>query len=142
MGEQTDATSVRVRCRYGAQCKRKNTEHFNEFAHPGDADWTDADKEVRVPADSSAAASTTSSPAPAPAAKQRPCCRYGSTCYRKGAEHRSTFAHPGDSDWSASSVMNNACSNDCDGSDAKKRDSDANTTGYATGATTFTAAGA
>jgi len=59
-----------------------------------------------------------------------------------GAEHRSAFAHPGDSDWSASGVMNNACSNERDGSDAKKRDSDAKTTGYSAGATTFTAAGA
>merc|ERR1712125_43310 len=74
--EQAAVTSVRVRCRYGGQCKRKSTEHFNEFAHPGDADWTDPDKEAHVPADSSAAACTTSSPAPVPAPKPRPCCRY------------------------------------------------------------------
>jgi len=33
------------------------------------------------------------------AKRGRQCCKYGNDCYRKNAEHRQTYAHPGDADW-------------------------------------------
>jgi hypothetical protein len=89
-----DVAPTRVRCRYGAQCMRKNAEHFSEFVHPGDADWTDIDTKTCVLT------------APLIAPTRRPCCRYSAGCYRNGADHRSTFAHAGDSDWTDSADVN------------------------------------
>merc|ERR1712032_203784 len=85
-------TQCRPRCRYGADCYRKGAEHRSAFAHLGDTDW-DAPKakpaleEVTAHGDLKASR------------QSRPRCRYGSDCYRKGADHRRAFAHPGEADW-------------------------------------------
>jgi len=142
--DSSSTVSVRPRCRYGAQCKRKNPEHFNDFAHPGDTDWTDAHAYAACPGNTDKPSWMCSCPpcqkpswnrdagqycskkcqsehqqaacppvCTTPSAsestpKHRPCCRYGASCYRKGEEHRSSFAHPGDPDWIESGVVNTA----------------------------------
>ncbi|XP_049946167.1 aprataxin and PNK-like factor [Schistocerca serialis cubense] len=58
-------TSVRVPCKYGSACYRKNPQHFAEFSHPGDPDYKD----------------------------DRPECRYGTECYTKNPLHRQTYKH-------------------------------------------------
>ncbi|CAF1557126.1 unnamed protein product, partial [Adineta steineri] len=56
-------------CRYGRDCYRKNPEHREEFAHPGDRDYREGGS-----------------------GKEK--CRYGSQCYRKNnAEHMAKFSH-------------------------------------------------
>jgi len=102
----------RMMCRYGAECRRKNEDHFKAYAHPGDEDWRTDD----------AAGNEASEPA-APACKgdvegagkapvpRRICCRYGASCYRDGADHRKDFAHPGDADWVDQGASTNADTN-------------------------------
>jgi len=85
-------TQCRPRCRYGADCYRKGAEHRSAFAHLGDTDW---DAPEAKPALEEAATH-----GDVKASRQsRPRCRYGSDCYRNGADHRRAFAHPGDADW-------------------------------------------
>ncbi|CAF1305889.1 unnamed protein product [Adineta steineri] len=56
-------------CRYGRDCYRKNPEHREEFAHPGDRDHREGGS-----------------------GKEK--CRYGSQCYRKSnAEHMAKYSH-------------------------------------------------
>ena len=31
---------TRTNCKYGFNCYRKNHNHFNDFCHPGDYDWS------------------------------------------------------------------------------------------------------
>jgi len=116
-GKMTDITAVtancdvatsappRGKCRYGAECRRKNEEHFKMYAHPGDDDWISDDtvekkaSETAVEACEDEADGEYWGPPVSAEVPRRTCCRYGASCYRKGAEHRKTFAHPGDADW-------------------------------------------
>jgi len=63
-------SSVRDPCVYGPSCYRRNPLHFQEFSHPGDADYTS-------PPDSSDEDDD-----------NRPECEYGLHCYRKNPLHR------------------------------------------------------
>lgn len=84
-GSKAGPIMPRTRCRYGAECRRKNADHRSEYSHPGDADWD--------------------SPTPVPIKSVRLCCRHGAQCYRKNPEHRSRYAHPGDADWDEASKV-------------------------------------
>merc|ERR1712176_1125628 len=68
-----ECITLRPRCRYGSDCRRKNPEHRQEFAHPGDPDWDAVvlGETIKLAKDNTALAQ-----------KQcRPCCRYGEKCY-------------------------------------------------------------
>ena len=60
----------RTSCPYGAQCERKNPQHFREEAHPDDSDF----EEIEVKSD-------------------LPECEYGLNCYRKNPIHWKEFSH-------------------------------------------------
>merc|ERR1719373_1286255 len=80
----------RLRCRYGAECRRQHPDHRRDYAHPGDSDWD-------TPVVSTTVVSS----------DKRLRCRYGDKCYRKGAEHLKEYAHPGDPDWESASAEAN-----------------------------------
>ncbi|GLH03756.1 Aprataxin and PNK-like factor [Gryllus bimaculatus] len=65
----TDSTNKidRSKCKYGAQCYRKNPQHLQDFSHPGDSDYSTIDN--------------------------RPECQYGLACYRKNPLHRQHYKH-------------------------------------------------
>merc|ERR1712226_1521002 len=105
----------RMKCRYGAECRRKNEDHFKLYAHPGDDDWS-TDDPVEKKASDSAAPAGEDPPATAEV-QRRTCCRYGASCYRKGAEHLKSFAHPGDADWSDKADDNAALDESNDAAD-------------------------
>nr|XP_056712750.1 aprataxin and PNK-like factor [Euleptes europaea] len=65
----------RTPCQYGRKCYRKNPVHFQEFSHPGDADYQDP--EVVTPADND----------------RRPECPYGTACYRTNPQHKKEYKH-------------------------------------------------
>ncbi|XP_034232000.1 aprataxin and PNK-like factor [Thrips palmi] len=73
--------ATRKSCFYGSSCYRKNPQHRRDFAHPGDADFSDA------------GGSATSSTGGSPANDVRPLCEYGTACYRKNPQHRRDFRH-------------------------------------------------
>ncbi|CAF0885069.1 unnamed protein product [Rotaria sordida] len=52
------------------------------------------------------------SPSGRPSAEKRRTCRYGQKCYKKDADHREKFTHPGDADYHVSEVSDNGfCEN-------------------------------
>ena len=64
------SASKRSSCPYGAECQRKNPQHFREEAHPDDQDY----EEIQVKSD-------------------LPECEYGLNCYRKNPVHWKEFSH-------------------------------------------------
>ncbi|KAG8584041.1 hypothetical protein GDO81_008656 [Engystomops pustulosus] len=65
----------RTPCMYGEQCYRKNPVHFQEFSHPGDSDYNDAENGSQDDND------------------DRPECPYGTDCYRKNPQHKLEYKH-------------------------------------------------
>uniref|UniRef100_V9KJS4 Aprataxin and PNK-like factor-like protein n=1 Tax=Callorhinchus milii TaxID=7868 RepID=V9KJS4_CALMI len=63
--------SKKTPCMYGNNCYRKNPVHFQNFSHPGDADYEDS-----VDGDD-----------------DRPECPFGTACYRKNPEHKKDYKH-------------------------------------------------
>ncbi|XP_053568090.1 aprataxin and PNK-like factor isoform X2 [Bombina bombina] len=61
----TQTTSKRQACIYGDRCYRKNPVHFQEFCHPGDSDYCEAENGSQDDSD------------------DRPECPYGTDCYRQ-----------------------------------------------------------
>ncbi|XP_011052359.1 PREDICTED: aprataxin and PNK-like factor isoform X2 [Acromyrmex echinatior] len=57
----------REKCRYGAQCYRKNPNHKNNYSHPDDLDYDEVDNREE--------------------------CPYGMKCYRKNPQHKAQFKH-------------------------------------------------
>lgn len=80
----TDDAGVRGRkraaprgsCAYGSQCYRKNPQHKDEYAHPGDSDYNEDDDDEEGGDDD-----------------ERPECEFGVDCYRKNPQHRKQFRH-------------------------------------------------
>ena len=72
--EKENAEDGRKSCIMGVNCNNRRNEHFNEFAHPGDADFTVDRRHVVVK----------------PGA---PRCRYGKKCIRTNADHWEEFFH-------------------------------------------------
>lgn len=102
------AARLRTKCRYGAQCKRKNEVHLKEFSHPGDFDWEDqagneGNQLSGLPSTACEGEMNSSADAASALVTTRTGCRYGATCFRNGPEHRKAYAHPGDADWSETS---------------------------------------
>lgn len=64
-------------CKYGAECIRKNPQHFQEYAHPH------LDGNGNSP-----------TPAPTPSNDSKPLCAYGINCRRKNPQHFIECAHP------------------------------------------------
>merc|ERR1712039_1019402 len=124
-GDAVTSAPPRVKCRYGADCRRKNEDHFKAYAHPGDDDWGTDDTVEKKASESAAPACEDvvdgeywGPPAPAEV-QRRTCCRYGASCYRAGAEHRTAFAHPGDADWT-DKAENNSSPNESNDSAGRK----------------------
>uniref|UniRef100_A0A8D0GGY9 Aprataxin and PNK-like factor n=1 Tax=Sphenodon punctatus TaxID=8508 RepID=A0A8D0GGY9_SPHPU len=65
----------RTPCMYGTRCYRKNPVHFQQFSHPGDGDYHDAEAESQDDHD------------------DRPECPYGAACYRKNPQHKLEYKH-------------------------------------------------
>ncbi|XP_074143211.1 aprataxin and PNK-like factor isoform X2 [Sminthopsis crassicaudata] len=65
----------RIPCIYGASCYRKNPVHFQQFSHPGDRDYGDAQIMNQNEDDN------------------RPECPYGASCYRKNPQHKIEYKH-------------------------------------------------
>ncbi|CAL4066048.1 unnamed protein product [Meganyctiphanes norvegica] len=63
-------------CQFGSQCYRKNPQHKDEYAHPGDSDYDEDDDEDGDGDDD-----------------ERPECEFGVDCYRKNPHHRKQFKH-------------------------------------------------
>ncbi|XP_078261791.1 aprataxin and PNK-like factor [Rhinoraja longicauda] len=60
-------------CAYGSSCYRKNPVHFQEFSHPGDADYEDAPGREED--------------------DDKPECPFGTACYRKNPQHKKEYKH-------------------------------------------------
>merc|ERR1711920_533157 len=115
----------RLKCRYGAECRRKNEDHFKVYAHPGDDDWS-TDAAVENKASESAAPACEDEvdgeywgPPATAEVQRRTCCRYGASCCRNGAEHRKAFAHPGDADWTDKADDNASLAESKDSADCR-----------------------
>lgn len=68
----------RPSCAYAKDgCIRKNPQHFQDEAHPGDADYVEATESEAVDDNDD----------------ERPECEYGLDCYRKNPEHRKEYKH-------------------------------------------------
>jgi hypothetical protein len=67
------AAKPRAACRYGAACYRKNPQHFQVEAHPGDADYAEPEEGGED--------------------DKRPECEYGLGCYRKNPDHKRRYKH-------------------------------------------------
>lgn len=67
---------TRVSCNYGIRCFRRNAQHRNQMAHPGDADYR--------------------RPGFPPAPPGAPACPYAGACYRRNPLHFVHFSHPAD----------------------------------------------
>ncbi|XP_075719220.1 aprataxin and PNK-like factor [Rhinoderma darwinii] len=65
----------RILCMYGDGCYRKNPVHFQEFCHPGDADYRDVEDGSQDDND------------------DRLECPYGTDCYRKNPQHKLEYKH-------------------------------------------------
>ncbi|KAM6298427.1 aprataxin and PNK-like factor [Aegotheles albertisi] len=65
----------RTPCMYGAGCYRKNPVHFQQFSHPNDDDYHEA--EILTPDGDD----------------NRPECPYGMACYRKNPQHKLEYKH-------------------------------------------------
>lgn len=64
----------RASCNYGIRCFRRNPQHRNDMAHPGDPDYRRPD----FP----------------PAPPGMPACPFGASCYRRNPQHFVQFNHP------------------------------------------------
>mmetsp|Transcript_21865 Transcript_21865/g.85686 ORF Transcript_21865/g.85686 Transcript_21865/m.85686 type:complete len:758 (-) Transcript_21865:2367-4640(-) len=119
-------------CKYGAQCKRKNPQHFKQFSHPGDEEEEktpqagskrlhsvandDDDATQPMPlkkakfaveeedddTENLNAGSVDDDSAAAQPPPPRRACKYGAGCYRREKAHKAQFAHPGDADYQSS----------------------------------------
>ncbi|XP_068009186.1 aprataxin and PNK-like factor isoform X2 [Melanerpes formicivorus] len=65
----------RTPCMYGAGCYRKNPLHFQQFSHPNDDDYHEAEPITQDSNDN------------------RPECPYGAACYRKNPQHKLEYKH-------------------------------------------------
>ncbi|KFZ47831.1 Aprataxin and PNK-like factor, partial [Antrostomus carolinensis] len=65
----------RTPCMYGTGCYRKNPVHFQQFSHPNDDDYHEA--EIGTPGSND----------------NRPECPYGTACYRKNPQHKLEYKH-------------------------------------------------
>ncbi|NXS64408.1 APLF factor, partial [Brachypteracias leptosomus] len=65
----------RTPCMYGAGCYRKNPIHFQQFSHPNDDDYHEAEIVTQEDNDN------------------RPECPYGTACYRKNPQHKLEYKH-------------------------------------------------
>ncbi|KFV67960.1 Aprataxin and PNK-like factor, partial [Dryobates pubescens] len=65
----------RTPCMYGAGCYRKNPLHFQQFSHPNDDDYHEAEAITQDSNDN------------------RPECPYGTACYRKNPQHKLEYKH-------------------------------------------------
>merc|ERR1719197_357657 len=81
------------KCPYGAECFRKNPEHFKEFCHPGDAEYEQQKNyPQQVPQQTTAPPTTitTATTTTAAAADDSDCadpndptkCKFGQMCFR------------------------------------------------------------
>ncbi|XP_046405140.1 aprataxin and PNK-like factor [Ischnura elegans] len=70
-------SAPRQRCKYGADCYRRNDDHKKLFSHPGDPDYNKV-VTLTVTPDTS---------------DNRPECKYGTNCYRKNPQHKKDFKH-------------------------------------------------
>ena len=79
-------------CPYGANCYRKNPEHFKEYSHPPGVMERNLSSPPPPPPPAGYA------PGPRyeqpPVAHQKPPCPYGANCYRKNSEHFMEYSHP------------------------------------------------
>jgi serine/threonine protein kinase len=61
---------TRISCRYGRECYRKNPQHKEEYAHPGDSDYSETKAHMKIK------------------------CRYGAQCFRKNdKDHMAKYSH-------------------------------------------------
>jgi len=74
--------SRRSSCPFGSACYRKNPQHRQDEAHPGDDDFKDP--VATVPQDDNADDN---------ADDDRPECEYGTDCYRQNPQHRKDYRH-------------------------------------------------
>ncbi|CAL1528756.1 unnamed protein product [Lymnaea stagnalis] len=112
---KTDDSSL-PQCPYGAECYRKNPQHFKEFVHPPKSPTTSS-------ASSTTASVTHTDPhsvsdvinfsASSQMISELPLCKYGAKCYRKNLLHFAEFSHP-----------TNKTANDENGSDTDVYDSE------------------
>ncbi|NXP77541.1 APLF factor, partial [Ramphastos sulfuratus] len=65
----------RTPCMYGTGCYRKNPIHFQQFSHPNDDDYYEAQTVTQGSNDN------------------RPECPYGTACYRKNPQHKLEYKH-------------------------------------------------
>ncbi|NXR10756.1 APLF factor, partial [Semnornis frantzii] len=65
----------RTPCMYGTGCYRKNPIHFQQFSHPNDDDYHEAQTVTQSSNDN------------------RPECPYGTACYRKNPQHKLEYKH-------------------------------------------------
>ncbi|NXG47156.1 APLF factor, partial [Psilopogon haemacephalus] len=65
----------RTPCMYGRDCYRKNPIHFQQFSHPNDDDYHEAETVTQGSNDN------------------RPECPYGMACYRKNPQHKLEYKH-------------------------------------------------
>ncbi|NXN12246.1 APLF factor, partial [Indicator maculatus] len=65
----------RTPCMYGTGCYRKNPLHFQQFSHPNDDDYHEAETITQDSNDN------------------RPECPYGTACYRKNPQHKLEYKH-------------------------------------------------
>ncbi|XP_064002268.1 aprataxin and PNK-like factor isoform X2 [Pogoniulus pusillus] len=65
----------RTPCMYGTGCYRKNPIHFQQFSHPNDDDYHEAETVTQDSND------------------KRPECPYGTACYRKNPQHKLEYKH-------------------------------------------------
>ncbi|XP_022257774.1 aprataxin and PNK-like factor [Limulus polyphemus] len=73
--EESTDEKLRKSCRFGEKCYRKNPSHFEEFSHPGDRDFLEAED------------------ASSDNEEKKPECQYGVDCYRKNLKHRQKYSH-------------------------------------------------
>ena len=71
----THPAKTREPCAYGKSCYRKNPDHFNEYSHPGDADYFSHSSSEDDNDDN------------------RPECEFGLQCYRKNPTHKRKYKH-------------------------------------------------
>ena len=101
------AAGGKKRCPYADNCFRKNPEHFKEFCHPGDAEWTATTNAPSAPAQQPQQQVTTTVAAAPPsatstaAADDNDCadpndptkCKFGAMCFRTDPQHFKRFKH-------------------------------------------------
>jgi len=103
-------------CRYGANCQRKNSQHFQREIHPigkngpkstkkkeeNSKSESNEDSEHDTEEESDQSSSSSDDDSSNDKSEPRPMCRYGASCTRKNPHHRKIEAHPGDEDYQES----------------------------------------